>query len=124
MNSHPTMKKHESQGISPPPYNSRRNGVLERRNRTVVPMARSFLKERHLPPNFWGEVVCHSIYILNRLPTRALSGKMPYVAWTKNKPDVGYVRTFGSLAYLKVPSAHVKKLVDQRKLKVYEPIPS
>lgn len=85
----------------------------------MVAMARSFLKEKHLPSELWGEAVRHSVYILNHLPTRTLSGKTPFEAWTRNKPDVGHIRTFGCLAYMKVPSAHVKKLDDRSKVTVY-----
>lgn len=45
-----------------------------------------------------GEAVRHSVYVLNRLPTRALSGETPYEAWTGNKPDIGYIREPGTKA--------------------------
>lgn len=95
------------------PYTPQQNGVVERRNRTVVEMARSCLKERKLPSTMWGEAVRHSVYILNRLPTRALSGKTPYEAWTGLKPNVGHIRVFGCIAHMKVPSVHTKKLDDR-----------
>lgn len=69
------------------PYSPQQNGVVERRNRTVVALARSFLKEKQLPSEFWGEAVRHSVYILNSFPTRALSGKTP----TGRKSDIGHV---------------------------------
>lgn len=62
------------------PYTPQQNGVVERRNRTVVAMARSLLREKRMPSNMWGEAVRHSIYILNRLPTRALTGMTPHEA--------------------------------------------
>ncbi|KAL8154787.1 hypothetical protein AgCh_000227 [Apium graveolens] len=60
------------------PYTPQQNGIVERRNRTVVEMARSYLKEMKLPPMLWGEAIRHTVYILNKLPTRALSGETPY----------------------------------------------
>lgn len=54
------------------PYTPQQNEVVERRNRTVTEMARSCLKEMHLPLELWGQIVRHSVYVLNRLPTRAL----------------------------------------------------
>lgn len=79
-------------------------------------MARSFLKEMKLPSNLWGEAVWHSAYILNRLPTRALSEVTPYEAWSGNKPDVGYIRVFGCVAHMKLPSVHTTKLDDRSKV--------
>lgn len=99
------------------PYTPQQNGVVERRNRTVVEMARSYLKEMKLPSELWGEAVRHSVYILNRLPTRALSSQTPYEAWTGLKPNIGHIRVFGCVAYMKVPSVHTKKL-DDRSMKV------
>ncbi|KAL8112465.1 hypothetical protein AgCh_019970 [Apium graveolens] len=74
------------------PYSPQQNGVVERRNRTVVEMARSFLKEKSLPAIFWVEAVIYPVYILNRLPTRALSGVTPYEVWTGRKLDMGHIR--------------------------------
>ncbi|KAK1645759.1 hypothetical protein QYE76_063564 [Lolium multiflorum] len=39
------------------PYSPQQNGVVERRNQTVVGMARSMMKAKNLPSFFWGEVV-------------------------------------------------------------------
>lgn len=59
------------------PCSPQQNGVVERRNRTVIAMARSLLKERNVPSEMWGEATRHAVYMLNRLPTRALSGTTP-----------------------------------------------
>lgn len=68
------------------PNSPQQNGIVERRNRTLIEMARSLLKGMQMPCNFWGETVRRAIYILNRLPTRAMSGITPYEAWSKEKP--------------------------------------
>ena len=78
-------------------------------------MARSLLKDMQLPSFLWGEAVRHSVYLLNRLPTRALSEQTPYEAWTGVKPSLGYIRVFGCTAYMKVPNVHLKKLDDRSK---------
>lgn len=101
------------------PYTPQQNGLVERKNRTVVAMARSFLKIKGLPSEICGEAVRHSIYILNRLPTRALSGKTPYEALTNRKPDVGHIRVFGCVAHKKLQNAHTTKLSDRSKLVVH-----
>lgn len=95
------------------PYTPQQNGVVERCNRTVVEMARSCLEEMRFPAKLWGEEVRHSIYLLNRLPTRALSGITPYEAWSQKKPEVGHIKVFGCLAHVKVPENLVMKLDDR-----------
>lgn len=97
------------------PFSPQQNGVVERRNRTVVEMARSFLKEKRMPAMFWGEAVRHSVYILNKLPTRAVFGVTPYEAWSGNKPHIGHIRVFGCIAHMKTPTAYTKKLDDRSK---------
>jgi transposase InsO family protein len=62
------------------PYSPQQNGVVERRNQTVVGMARALLKQRGMPVVFWREAVVTVVYILNRSPTKALNGRTPYEA--------------------------------------------
>ncbi|GJU65696.1 retrovirus-related pol polyprotein from transposon RE1 [Tanacetum coccineum] len=64
------------------PYSPQQNGVSERKNRTVMEMARSMLYEKKLPKTFWAEAVATSVYLLNRLATKAVSGKTPIEAWS------------------------------------------
>ena len=70
------------------PYSPQQNGVVERRNQTVVEMARCLLKSMGMPAVFWGEAVRTAVYILNRSPTRSLDGVTPYEAWHGRKPNV------------------------------------
>lgn len=97
------------------PYTPQQKGLVERRNRTVMAMARSFLKTMRLPSEFLGEAARHSVYILNRLPTRALSEKTPYEAWKNSKPHVEHIKVFGCVAHMKLPNAHTTKLSNRSK---------
>lgn len=99
------------------PYSPQQNGVVERRNRTIVAMGRSLLKERSMPSYMWGEAIRHAVYLLNRLPTRALSGATPYEARNNEKPQVDYLRIFRCIVYIKIPSVHVK-ILDERSKRV------
>ncbi|KAK3122095.1 hypothetical protein QOZ80_8BG0665070 [Eleusine coracana subsp. coracana] len=94
------------------PYSPQQNGVVERRNQTVVGMARALLKQRGMPAVFWGEAVVTAVYILNRSPTKTLDGKTPYEAWHGRKPTVFHLRTFGCLAFAK-ELGHIGKLDDR-----------
>ncbi|KAL0286083.1 UNVERIFIED_CONTAM: Retrovirus-related Pol polyprotein from transposon TNT 1-94 [Sesamum angustifolium] len=48
-------------------YNPQQNGVSEKKNRTVMEMARSMLQEKHLPKAFWAEAVYTAVYLLNSI---------------------------------------------------------
>ena len=43
-------------------------------------MARCVLFEKDLPKKFWAETVNTAVFLLNRLPTRALQNKTSYEA--------------------------------------------
>jgi len=94
------------------PYTPQQNGVVERHNQTVVAMARALLKQRGLPARFWDEAVVTAVHLLNRAPTKALNGVTPYEAWHGKAPEVGYLRTFGCVAFTKDLS-QLKKLDDR-----------
>lgn len=97
------------------PYKPQQNGVVERRNMTIIEMARSYLKQMQLPSTLWGEAVRHSVYILNRLSTRPLTGITPYTAWTEKKHEVDHLHVFGCLSHMKIPNVQTKKLDDRSK---------
>lgn len=82
-------------------------------------MARSLLKERHVPAQYWGEAVTHAVYLLNKLPTRAMSTITPHEAWLGTKPNVNCIKVFGCTAYMKIPAVHTKKLDDWSKMVVH-----
>ncbi|GJS96809.1 zinc finger, CCHC-type containing protein [Tanacetum coccineum] len=94
------------------PYSPQQNGVVERRNRTWI-TRRSMMKAMKLPLTFWAEAVRHAIYILNRVPTRALIDKTPYEALYNRKPNLENLRIFGCTAYAKITIPHLKKLDDR-----------
>jgi hypothetical protein len=56
--------------------------------------------------------VVTAVYILNRLPTKALNGKMLYEAWHGCKLVVSHLRVFGRLAFSK-ELGHIGKLDDR-----------
>ncbi|KAD7117288.1 hypothetical protein E3N88_04556 [Mikania micrantha] len=90
------------------PYSSQQNNVVERRNRTMLSTTRSMLKAMS---------TTRTIYVLNRVPTKALTDCTPYEALKGRKPNLGSLRIFGCIAYSKVPSQHLTKL-DDRSIKM------
>ena len=72
------------------PYSPQQNSVVEHHNQMVVVMAHALLKQRGMPTIFWGEVVMMAIHVLNRSPTKALNGNMPYKVWYGPKLTISY----------------------------------
>ncbi|XP_076918357.1 uncharacterized protein LOC143578759 [Bidens hawaiensis] len=94
------------------PYTPQHNGVVERKNRTIMGLARSMLFKKQLPKCFWAEAVSTAVYTMNRSPTKALVKQTPLHAWSGIKPTVGHMKAFGCIAY-GLNLAHKSKL-DQR----------
>ena len=62
------------------PSSPDQNGVAERRNRTLVNMVRSILSNSNLPKFLWTDALKTVVYILNRVPTKAIP-KTPFELW-------------------------------------------
>nr|GEZ61244.1 zinc finger, CCHC-type [Tanacetum cinerariifolium] len=101
------------------PYSPQQNGVVERRNMTIMSTTRCMMKVTNMPQNFWAEAVRHAIYILNSVPTKALEDITPYEAIKRRKPNLENLRVFDCIAYAKVPSQHLTKLDDRSTKMVY-----
>jgi hypothetical protein len=99
-------------------YTPLQNGVVERRNQTVVAMAHTLLKHRGMPAEFWGEVVVTVVYLQNRLPTKSFAGRTPYEAQHGRKPAVSHLRVFGCQAFVK-QLRYVDKLADRNRAGVF-----
>jgi transposase InsO family protein len=91
------------------PYTPQQNGVAERKNRTLVEMARCMLIDAKLPYTFWGEAVMTANYMQNRLPSRCIE-TTPYETWLGRKPVISHFRSFGSECYVRIPPERRTKL--------------
>ena len=50
-------------------------------------MVRSMISHSSLPESLWGEALKTAIYILNRVPSKAVN-KTPYELWTRKIPSI------------------------------------
>ena len=82
-------------------------------------MVRALLKEKNLPQELWGEAVSTKIYIINRSLTKSLLGQTPHEKWTKRRPSVDHMRTFGSIVHVKETKGHLSKLEDRSKAMIF-----
>ena len=76
-------------------------------------MARSLLKAKKLPKQYWAEAISCAVYLLNRCPTRSLQGITPEEAWSGHKPSVTHLRVFGYVAHAKIPYVRRIKFDDK-----------
>jgi hypothetical protein len=101
------------------PYSPQQNGIVERKNRTILNMARSMLKSKNLPKEFWAEAVDCAVYLSNRCPSRSVGNKTPQEAWSGYKPSVSHLKIFGSIAHVHVPDQQRKKIDERSKLYIF-----
>ncbi|KAJ9553771.1 hypothetical protein OSB04_017816 [Centaurea solstitialis] len=76
------------------------NGVVERRNRTLVEAARSMLAESQLPQYLWAEAVNTACYTQNRSIIHRRFGKTPYHILFGRVPSVGHFKVFGCKCFV------------------------
>ncbi|KAJ9546922.1 hypothetical protein OSB04_019465 [Centaurea solstitialis] len=76
------------------------NGVVERKNRTLVEAARSMIAHSGVPPSLWAEAVSTACYTQNRTLIIKRTGKTAYEMVNKRKPNIKFFRVFGCVCYL------------------------
>jgi hypothetical protein len=91
------------------PYTPQQNGVVERKNMTLIDMARTMLGEFKTLERFWSEAVNTACHAINRLYLHRLLKKTSYELLTSNKPNVSYFRVFGSKRYILVKKGRNSK---------------
>ena len=83
-----------------PPGTPQRNGVSERRNRTLLDMVRSMMSLADLPLSFWGYALETAAFTLNRAPSKSVE-TTPYELWFGKKPKLSFLKVWGCDAYVK-----------------------
>ena len=91
-------------------YTPQQNDIAERKNRTIMEMARSMLAAKHLPNEYWGEAITTAVYIMNHCPTKSVKNKAPQEAWTGMNHSVSHLKVFCCVAYAHVPDELRRKL--------------
>jgi hypothetical protein len=98
------------------PYTSQQNGVVERKNHTLIEMARTMLDEYKTSDRFWAEVINTACHATNRLYLHKLLKKTSYDLLTCNKPNISYFQVFGSKCYV----LHKRSKTSKFAPKIYE----
>jgi transposase InsO family protein len=98
------------------PYTPQQNGVAERKNRTLIELARTMLDEYKTFDHFWAEAINTMCHAVNRLYLHQLLKKTLYELLTGNKTNVSYFRIFGRKCYVLLTRSKSSKFAP----KVYE----
>ncbi|GJZ88424.1 putative ribonuclease H-like domain-containing protein [Tanacetum coccineum] len=104
---------YEKVGISHETFVARspqQNGVVERRNRTLIEAARTMLIYAKASLFLWAEAVATACYTQNRSMIRRRHGKTPYELLHNKPPDLSFLHVFGALCYPKNDSENLGKL--------------
>jgi hypothetical protein len=76
------------------------NGLVERKNRTMIDMTRSMLSEYNVSHSFRAEAINMACYYSNRLYCHPMMEKTSYELLNGRKPNIAYFWIFGCKCYI------------------------
>nr|GEU70870.1 retrovirus-related Pol polyprotein from transposon TNT 1-94 [Tanacetum cinerariifolium] len=97
---------HQMSSIQTP----QQNGVVERRNRSLVEAARTMLIFSHAPLFLWAEAIATTCFTQNRSIIHRRFNKTPYELINGRKQDISFLHVFGALCYPKNDCEYIGKL--------------
>ncbi|GKF40338.1 retrovirus-related pol polyprotein from transposon TNT 1-94, partial [Tanacetum coccineum] len=89
------------------------NGVVERRNRTLVEAARTMLSASKLPLFFWAEAIATACYTQHRSLIISRHEKTPYHIINDRKPTLKHLHIFGCTCYLVRDGENLDKMKEK-----------
>ncbi|GJU40396.1 retrovirus-related pol polyprotein from transposon TNT 1-94 [Tanacetum coccineum] len=95
------------------PRTPEQNGVVERRNRTLVEAARMMLSASKLPLFFWAEAIATACYTQNRSIIIPTHEKMAYHIINDRKPSIKHLHIFGCTCYLTRDGENLDKMKEK-----------
>lgn len=82
------------------PHTSHQNGAVECKHCHIVEMGLTLLAQASLPISFWDHSFTAAVYLINRLPSSAISEfTSPYHALHNKMPNYSMLRTIGCLCF-------------------------
>nr|GFA18041.1 retrovirus-related Pol polyprotein from transposon TNT 1-94 [Tanacetum cinerariifolium] len=89
------------------------NGVVERRNRTLVEAARIMLSAAKVPLFFGAEAIATACFTQNRYLVIPRHEKTPYYIINDRKPSVKFFHIFGSICYIVRDGENLDKMKEK-----------
>jgi hypothetical protein len=91
------------------PYTPQQNGVAERKNWTLMDMARTMLAVFKSSYNFWAKAINTACHATNWLYPHKGLNKTPYEVLTGKKPNIKYFWVFGCKCFYLKKDVHLSK---------------
>nr|GEW36394.1 hypothetical protein [Tanacetum cinerariifolium] len=95
------------------------NGVIERRNRTLIEATYTMLIYAQASLFLWAEAVATACFTQNRSIIRLRHGKTPYELLHNKLPDLSFFHVFGALCYPKNDSENLGKLQPKADIEIF-----
>nr|GEU48174.1 hypothetical protein [Tanacetum cinerariifolium] len=100
-------------------HSPQQNGVVERRNRTLIKAAHTMLIYAQAPLFLWVEAVATTCYTQNQSIIRLHHGKTPYELLHNKIPDLSFLLVFGPLCYPINDSENLRKLQPKSDIRIF-----
>ncbi|WVZ76043.1 hypothetical protein U9M48_024045 [Paspalum notatum var. saurae] len=81
-------------------YTPQQNGVIERKKKTLITLARAMLDNYGTSEDFWAEAIKMACHASNRAYSHRLLGKTPYELLIGRKPNISYFQIFGCKCFI------------------------
>lgn len=77
------------------------NGLVERKHRHILNIARAIKFQASIPDPYWGDcvILIHAAYLINGIPTPLLNNQTPFEVIFHKSPSFDHIRIFGWLCY-------------------------
>ncbi|GJW99404.1 retrovirus-related pol polyprotein from transposon TNT 1-94 [Tanacetum coccineum] len=95
------------------PQTPEQNGVVERRNRTLIEVARTMLSASKLPLLFWAEAIATACYTQNKSIIIPTHEKTEYHIINDRKPSIKHLHIFGCTCYLTRDGENLDKIKEK-----------
>nr|GEY63696.1 hypothetical protein [Tanacetum cinerariifolium] len=106
----------KEEGIEHQTYSARtpeQNGIVKRRNHTLVEAARTMLSALQLPLFFWAEAIATACYTQNRSIIIPNHGKTRYHIINDRKPSIKHLYIFGCVCYITRDGKNLDKMKEK-----------